>query len=80
MNNMIFEVRTVANGVVVKVIDTDCLNEAQEIVYQETEDDEVNAFASFLWLLNDYYGPSTSRYSAKRIRITVEPGDKYADT
>jgi hypothetical protein len=23
------------------------------------------------------YGPATSRYSAKRIHIVVEPGDKY---
>lgn len=27
--------------------------------------------------LLDHYGPSTSRYSPKRIYVLVEPGDKY---
>ena len=29
--------------------------------------------------MNDEFGPSTSRYSPKRIYIQVEPGDKYGD-
>jgi hypothetical protein len=49
----------------------------QEVVYQEVEDDEVDAFAEVLRFLLDHYGPMQSRYSAKRITIVVEPGDKY---
>jgi hypothetical protein len=28
-------------------------------------------------LISEHYGPSTSRYSAKRITVTVAPGDKH---
>ncbi|MBM4251793.1 MAG: hypothetical protein FJ146_07460 [Deltaproteobacteria bacterium] len=53
------------------------------IVYQEPindssfEVDEVERFADFLRAINMEFGPSTSRYSPKRIHILVEPGDKY---
>lgn len=55
------------------------------IVYQEPineasfENDEVERFADFLRAIDIEFGPSTSRYSPKRIRIVVEPGDKYED-
>lgn len=52
--------------------------EPETAVYQESYDheDEIEAFADLLWFLNDEYGPSTSRYSPKRIVIRIEPGDK----
>lgn len=68
---MKFEVRRVKNGFVLLTEDD------EEVVYAETCEDEVEVFAMFLRYLNDEFGPATSRYSSKRIRIAVEPGDKY---
>lgn len=52
-------------------------NADHEIVYQEQKDAEIEAFADFLRTIVDHYGPQTSRYSAKRIFVRIEPGDKY---
>jgi hypothetical protein len=41
----------------------------------ETGDGEIEAFADFLRLLDEHYGPSP-----KRIYISVEPGDKHGDS
>jgi len=46
-------------------------------VHQQDEDDDVEAFAAFLYYLVENFGPSPSRYSPKRIYIRVEPGDKH---
>jgi hypothetical protein len=74
---MKFEIRRVHNGAVL-LVEPDHLDaEAEEVVYQEIEDDEVEAFADFLRHLLEHYGPQTSRYSVKRISVRVEPGDKY---
>jgi hypothetical protein len=62
-----------ANGYILRSTDPD----DPAVVYQDTSPDEVEAFADFLRLLLDTYGPSTSRYSPKRVVIRVEPGDKY---
>jgi len=72
-----FEIRSVQNGVVLKVDHGLDDVDSEEIVYQETDCNEIEAFADFLNFLNDQYGPSTSRHSPKRIRITVEPSDKW---
>ena len=74
---MKFEIRSAQNGVVLKVDHGLDDGESEEIVYQESDGNEIEAFADFLNFLNDHHGPSTSRYSPKRIRITVEPGDKW---
>ncbi|MDO8526772.1 MAG: hypothetical protein Q7T03_03685 [Deltaproteobacteria bacterium] len=79
---MIFEIRKVKNGILLKVSDAGMEeSDIKEIVYQEKydEEDEIECFRDFLWLLNEHYGPSTSRYSPKRIHITIEPGDKFGD-
>lgn len=74
---MKFKIRHVTNGAILRV-ETDAPDaEVDEVVYQEREDDEIEAFADFLRHLLDHYGPTTSRYSAKRINVVVEPGDKY---
>ncbi len=73
---MKFEIRHVANGVILRVEDQAPDASPAEVVYQEREDDEIEAFAEFLRHVLDHYGPSTSRYSAKRIHVVVEPGDK----
>jgi hypothetical protein len=71
------KIRPVANGAILKV-ETDLPDTPpEEVVYQELEDAEIEAFAEFLRYLNEHYGPSTSRYSPKRIHVVVEPGDKF---
>ena len=76
---MKFEIRQVKNGVVLK-IDHDVEDEpSEEIVYQEIDGNEIEAFADFLNLVNDFYGPPTSRYSPQRIYATIQPGDKWED-
>ena len=74
---MKFEIRRVRNGVSLRVEPDDQSEEAEEYVYQETESGEIEAFAEFLRVLLDEYGPTTSRYSPKRIHVIVEPGDRY---
>jgi hypothetical protein len=75
---MRFELRCVTNGIVLRVEpDAGDGTEVEEVVYQERDGDEIDAFAEFLWSISENYGPFTSRYSPKRIRIVVEPGDKY---
>lgn len=74
---MKFEIRRVRNGAVLRVEPEIPDEEAKEIVYQETETGEIEAFADFLRLLLEHYGPTTSRYSPRRIRIVIEPGDKF---
>jgi len=71
-----FEIRRVQNGAVLRV-ESEGEYSGEEIVYQEQEDGEIEAFAAFLHHLVEHYGPTTSRYSPKRITIRVEPGDKY---
>jgi len=71
---MIFEIRNAGNGLILKVIDNENKdNVEEEIVYQEKYDDEVECFADFLRYLEEQYGPSTSRYSEKRIYIQTIP-------
>lgn len=43
----------------------------------DTDKESVEAFARLLWTLCDLCGPTTSRYSAHRITIKIEPGDKW---
>jgi hypothetical protein len=45
----------------------------------DSEQSEVEAFRDLLVSVHDAYGPSTSRYSAHRIYITIRPGDKHND-
>ncbi len=74
---MKFEIRHAANGVILRVEDGAPDAPYEEIIYQQREDDEIEAFAEFLRHILDHYGPPTSRYSPKRIHVVVEPGDKY---
>ena len=49
------------------------------MVFQENEKDEFEAWKIFLILLCENYGPQESRYSSKRIRVDIVPGDKSQD-
>lgn len=73
-NNYVFEVaiRAAANGYICQVRE-----DGQEWVCDDTADDnEVDAFATFLRIILNNYGPSSSRYDDKRIYVIVAPGDK----
>lgn len=74
---MNIDIRSAKNGLILRVRCRDDVAEAEEVVHQQDEDDDVEAFAAFLNFLADEYGPTTSRYSPKRIQIRVAPGDKY---
>ena len=75
---MLFEIRRAHNGCLLKVIDVDDgSGEHEAIVYQETYDDDIECFADCLRYVEEVYGPSTNRYSQKRIYIHVDSGDKY---
>jgi hypothetical protein len=73
---MKFEIRHAQNGAILRVEHDHREGETEGICYQETEGGEIEAFADFLRYINEHYGPSTSRYSPKRIYISVKPGDK----
>ena len=77
---MKFEIRSTKNGAVLRVEHDYPEGETEEICYQETDGGEIEAFADFLRLLDENFGPSTSRYSPKRIYISVKPGDKHGDS
>ena len=77
---MRFEIRRARNGWILKVEEPKPKgDEADEVVYEEKYDDEVECFADFLRALEEEFGPSTSRYSPKRIYIRIEPGDKFEE-
>lgn len=74
------EIRRARNGWILKVERPSVVDgEPNEVVHEERHDDEVECFANFLRSLNDEFGPSTSRYSPKRVCVRVEPGDKCGD-
>lgn len=45
----------------------------------DREEEDVQAMQRLLFTINDLVGPSTSRYSAHRIYVRIEPGDKFED-
>ena len=55
--------------------------EAEEIyVFDDgsSEKDEAESFADVLWKIKSLCGPQESRYSAHRVMIHLEPGDKHS--
>jgi len=82
MKNFIsIKLRHADNGVIMTIIEPE--EETREVLYQNPmksssskEDLEIEAFADFLRTINELCGPTTSRYSKKRIHINLIPGDK----
>ena len=75
---MRFEIRHATNGWILKAAAPSSEGvEVYEVVCQEKYDNEIECFADFLRVRVEEFGPSTSRYSPKRIYIRVEPGDKH---
>ena len=78
---MKFEFKAAQNGLLMTVTFPD--GEIIDYTYTDPVDDwdtpsqEISRFHEFLWLINEHLGPTTDRYSAERIVIRVEEGDKY---
>lgn len=71
----VYKINKVKNGyTITRQYDNE---EEYEVVVGLDSDDEVDGFAEFLNTINNEFGPSTSRYSSKRIRVIVLPGDKF---
>jgi len=65
------------NGWIIKY---DVEDEGEHIyVFDEGDDDEstAKAFMAMLYKIKDVCGPHESRYSAHRVMINIEPGDKH---
>ena len=71
---MQFEIKKADNGYIFMLKEADL---GETLVFQELHEDRIDCFADFLRTILDNYGPTDSRYSEKRIYITVEHGDKY---
>lgn len=74
-DNQLFRVGEAANGYIVESRDASMLAVFEAGEYDENG--EVDCFVNLLRFILEQHGPSTSRYSAKRIYIEVRPGDKY---
>ena len=75
---MRFEIRRATNGWILNAeVPSSEGVEVNEVVCQEKYDNDIECFADFLRVLDEEFGPSTSRYSPKRLYIRVEPGDKH---
>ena len=68
---MKFEVRPSGNGWIIE------FGDGESPLVCQTEEDEVDAWASLLRRLLAEYGPIGGSYDNKRIYITVAPGDKH---
>ncbi len=74
---MVMVIKKVENGYILET--TSGEETSIKVVEAKCEDEEVEAFRDLLWEINDAVGPMTSRYSAKRIVVSIEPGDKHSD-
>lgn len=59
-----------------------CEDEPESVYVFDTGDDSerdiAEAFADVLWRIIALCGPHESRYSAHRVMIRIEPGDKHS--
>ncbi len=79
---MTISIKKADNGYIIRHFDDELGKETNVVIEQRdnSEEEEIETFRSMLWELNEIMGPSTSRYSAKRISITTIPGDKHPDS
>lgn len=68
---MKFEIRRAENGLIMKIEDE------SEAVFQESYNDDFEAWRDFLYYLTQNYGPSSGKYDSKTIRTVVIPGHKW---
>jgi hypothetical protein len=67
------------NGWLLTVSEEGEMDKLYVFSHGDSEQSEVEAFRDLLVSVHDAYGPSTSRYSAHRIYITIKKGDKHED-
>jgi hypothetical protein len=65
------------------ILTDETINGSKWLVVKRNDDDVINpsretmeAFVDLLWRITDLIGPTTSRYSPQRIKISLEAGDK----
>lgn len=73
---MIFKIEQASNGWILESINEEYPEDNEKYVMNDGED-EVDAFISLLHIITSNFGPSTSRYSAKRVHTIAVPGDKF---
>lgn len=75
MYDLILKLKRARNGWIVH-----CESEDGEPSVKEEIDEENNqeAFADFLRIINERFGPTDGKYSYKRIRIVCVPGRDYS--
>ena len=71
---MKFEIRKAKNGWIIECEDPEDLT--NEIVGVD-EPDEHEGFRTLLWEFLNAYGPTDGKYSKKRLRIVIIPGNSY---
>ncbi len=76
---MKFELNNALNGLVLKCIGDEGVEDITTYQQSDVEEQEAERFKDFLVDILEYFGPTTSRYSKHRIHISIEPGDKYED-
>ena len=74
------KIETADNG---WIITDDTITGNKWLVVKDCDDDVLNpsrktmeAFVSVLWRITDLIGPTTSRYSPHRVKISLVKGDK----
>jgi hypothetical protein len=74
------KIERAANGWIIKHQCDD--DEPREFYVYDTGDDSerdtAESFADVLWKIKELIGPQESRYSAHRVVIRIEPGDKHS--
>lgn len=75
---MEIKIKRVENGWILEKLEKEEF-ESGIFVYSFSDDEksEAEAFTSLLWNLKEMVGPEDSRYSEHRVRIGIEPGDKF---
>jgi hypothetical protein len=73
------KIQYATNGWLLTVSEEGEMDKLYVFSHGDSEQSEVEAFRDLLVAVHDAYGPSTSRYSAHRIYIRVQPGDKHED-
>lgn len=71
------------DNLVLKIIQADngyILSTGSTTEVVSDDGDEVDDFATVLRKIDNLCGPSTSKYSPKRIHVIVEPGENYEDS
>ena len=82
MDNWV-KIRRASNGYIIEYpatyLDENEIEVVENEIWQDKEDElgHVDSLVDALWSIVDQMGLPTSRCSKKRVKISIEPGDKY---